>query len=150
MLWPGHKGRCPATRCRDPHSDRPPSLDLFPQAAGIQLFRDREISAAGVVFTFMVFLSLLVVWGGSRIADARFQYAETLEKKVVDRYIATGAVSTSSGDLNHDDIETTGGKYRPCQRPFVEPMNCKLLTFCGSGLSASAHALSFLSRAKPD
>lgn len=113
VLWPGHKGRCPATRCRDPHSDRPPSLDLFPQAAGIQLFRDREISAAGVVFTFMVLLSLLVVWGGSRIADARFQHAETLATKVVDRYIATGAVSTSSGDSNHDDIETTGGKYRP-------------------------------------
>lgn len=47
-----------------------------------------------MVFTFVVLISLLVVWGGSRIADSRFQSAEKLEKKVVKCYIETGEVST--------------------------------------------------------
>ncbi|CAM9419179.1 unnamed protein product [Pylaiella littoralis] len=58
--------------------------------AGLDIFRDREISAMGLAVTAGVLLALGLVWGMSRKADRRFRTAEMIENKVVDWYIATG------------------------------------------------------------
>lgn len=50
-----------------------------------------------MVFTCVALLFMLVIWGWSRVSDVRCKSTETLEKKVVDPYIETGAVSTSLG-----------------------------------------------------